>query len=201
MADADRRPAQLCEDMAVLPEATATAVSQLFREHNRLLVGYLAVRLRSEQEAKEVAQEAYVRLLQLKEPGDPVLLRAYLFKIATHLAIDRLRHRTVRHRAEEQGMLLPVEVDTSNRESDDPARQLLAREQASQLLGYLQELPVKCQRVFSLHRLDGVPQREVARRLRCSERMVRRYVTYAMLYCSLRSEGVAADQVRRKVSL
>ena len=74
MADADRQPAQLCEDLAVLPQATAAAVSQLFREHNRLLVGYLAVRLRSEQEAKEVAQEAYVRLLQLKEPGDPILL-------------------------------------------------------------------------------------------------------------------------------
>ena len=200
MADADRRSAQLCEDMAVLPEATAAAVSQLFREHNRLLVGYLAVRLRSEQEAKEVAQEAYMRLLQLKEPGDPVLLRAYLFKTATHLAIDRLRHRNVRYRAEEHGML-PVKVDTSGRESDDPARQLLAREQASQLLGYLQELPVKCQQVFSLHRLDGVPQREVARRLGCSERMVRRYVTYTMVYCNLRSEGMAADQVRRKVSL
>lgn len=200
MAEADRRPAELCEDMAVPPDATAAAVSQLFREHNRLLVGYLAVRLRSEQEAKEVAQEAYVRLLQLRETGDPVLLRAYLFKIATNLAIDRLRHRTVRHRAEEHGML-PAEVHSGTRESDDPARQLLAREQAAQLLGYLQELPVKCQRVFSLHRLDGVPQREVARRLRCSERMVRRYVTYTMLYCSLRFEGVAADQVRRQVSL
>ncbi|MBS0419851.1 MAG: sigma-70 family RNA polymerase sigma factor [Proteobacteria bacterium] len=200
MADADRRPAQLREDVAVLPEATAAAVSRLFREHNRLLVGYLAVRLRSEQEAKEVAQEAYVRLLQLKEPGDPVLLRAYLFKTAANLAIDRLRHRNVRHRAEEH-LMFPVEVATTSRESDDPARQLLAREQASQLLGYLQELPAKCQRVFSLHRLDGVPQREVARRLGCSERMVRRYVTYTMLYCSLRSEGMAADQVRRKVSL
>ncbi len=42
----------------------ADAVSHLFREHNRVLVGYLTGRLRSEQEAKEVAQEAYVRLLQ-----------------------------------------------------------------------------------------------------------------------------------------
>jgi len=200
MADADRQPAQLCEGAAVLPEATAAAVSQLFRDHNRLLVGYLAVRLRSEQEAKEVAQEAYVRLLQLKELCDPGLLRAYLFKTATNLAIDRLRHRGVRHRAEEH-RILPAEVDTTSRDSDDPARQLLAREQASQLLGYLQELPVKCQKVFSLHRLDGVSQREVARRLGCSERMVRRYVTYTMLYCNLRSEGMAADQVRRKVSL
>jgi RNA polymerase sigma factor (sigma-70 family) len=84
---------------------------------------------------------------------------------------------------------------------DDPARQLLAREQADQLLGYLQELPVKCQNVLNLHRLEGVPQHEVAVRLGFSERMVRRYVTYAMVYCHLRMDGMTADQVRRKVSL
>ena len=86
-------------------------------------------------------------------------------------------------------------------EADDPARQLLAREQAERLLGYLQELPLKCQQVFSLHRLDGVPQSEVARRAGISARMVRRYVTYAMVYCHLRLDGMVIDQVRRKVSL
>ena len=74
-------------------DSAAAAVSKLFRDHNRMLVGYLTSRLRSEQEAKEVAQEAYVRLLQLQDPGTPSLLRAYLFKTATNLAIDRLRHR------------------------------------------------------------------------------------------------------------
>ena len=55
-------------------------VGRLFREHNRSLVSYLAMRLRSVQEAKEVAQEAYVRVLQLQEPGAVSFLRAYLFK-------------------------------------------------------------------------------------------------------------------------
>jgi DNA-directed RNA polymerase specialized sigma24 family protein len=53
----------------------------------------------------------------------------------------------------------------------------LVREQAAQLLGYLLELPIKCQRVFDLHRLEGVPQHAVAAQLSFSERMVRRYVT------------------------
>jgi RNA polymerase sigma-70 factor (ECF subfamily) len=172
----------------------------LFREHNRVLVAYLTARLRSEQEAREVAQEAYVRLLQLHEPGTPSLLRAYLFKTATNLAIDRLRHRSVRQRAEEQQELF-AELDPTSNQLDDPAAQLLAREQTEQLLGYLQELPVKCQHVFKLHRLEEVPQREVAARLGFSERMVRRYVTYAMVYCHLRLQGMTPDQVRQKVSL
>jgi RNA polymerase sigma factor (sigma-70 family) len=200
MADADQQQAAPCDEVAAPFESTTAAVSQLFREHNRVLVGYLTARLRSEQEAKEVAQEAYVRLLQLQEPGTPSLLRAYLFKTATNLAIDRLRHRSVRHRAEEQPELFE-ELTTTCSELDDPAKQLLAREQADQLLGYLQELPIKCQHVFNLHRLEGVPQHEVAARLGFSERMVRRYVTYAMVYCHLRLDGMAVDQVRRKVFL
>jgi RNA polymerase sigma-70 factor (ECF subfamily) len=172
MADADQQQAAPCDEAAAPFESTTAAVSQLFREHNRVLVGYLTARLRSEQEAKEVAQEAYVRLLQLQEPGTPSLLRAYLFKTATNLAIDRLRHRSVRHRAEEQPELF-AELTTTRGEMDDPAKQLLAREQADQLLGYLQELPITCQHVFNLHRLEGVPQHEVAVRLGFSERMVR----------------------------
>jgi RNA polymerase sigma factor (sigma-70 family) len=200
MADADRQHAATCDQAAVPCQSSTAAVSELFREHNRMLVGYLATRLCSEQEAKEVAQEAYVRLLQLQKPATPSLLRAYLFKIATNLAIDRLRHRRVQHRAEEHAELFE-DLNPARNESHDPANELLARERADELLGYLRELPTKCQRVFSLHRLEGVPQGEVAVRVGVSERMVRRYVTYAMVYCHLRSDGMPADQVRGKVSL
>jgi RNA polymerase sigma factor (sigma-70 family) len=200
MADADRDNEAPCGEVIASSAPNGAAVSQLFREHNRLLVGYLAARLHSEQEAKEVAQEAYVRLLQLHEPGAPSLLRAYLFKTATNLAIDRIRHRRIRQRAEDRQELF-TELAPTSAEFDDPAERLIVREQADQLLGYLQELPAKCQRVFKLHRFDGVSQHEVGARLGFSERMVRRYVTYAMLYCHLRLEGMSADQVRKKVTL
>jgi RNA polymerase sigma-70 factor (ECF subfamily) len=179
--------------------STAEAVSHLFREHNRMLVGYLTARLRSVHEAKEVAQEAYVRLLQLQNPGAPSLLRAYLFKTATHLAIDRLRHRAVQRSAERGELFDGLTAGASD--NDDPAEQLEARERTEHLLGFLQELPVKCRGVFELHRLEGLTQHEVGGRLGLSERMVRRYVTYAMLYCRLRLDGVPADRARREISI
>jgi RNA polymerase sigma-70 factor (ECF subfamily) len=200
MADADQQQAAPCDEVVEPFESTAAAVSLLFREHNAMLMGYLTARLRSEQEAKEVAQEAYVRLLKLQEPGTPSSLRGYLFKTATNIAIDRLRHRSVQHRWEEQPELFEDSSATRG-ESNDPAKLLLAREQADQLLGYLQELPIKCQHVINLHRLEGLPQHAVAVRLRISERMVRRYVTYTMVYCHLRLDGMAVDQVRQRVSL
>ena len=42
-------------------------VEELFRRHNRSLVQLLTTRLGSPQAAREVAQEAYVRLLKLDE--------------------------------------------------------------------------------------------------------------------------------------
>jgi RNA polymerase sigma factor (sigma-70 family) len=200
MPDADQQQAAPCDEVVAPFESTAAAVSTLFREHNRMLVGYLTARLRSEQEAKEVAQEAYLRLLELQDPSSPSLLRACLFKTATNLAIDRLRHRKVQHRSEEQPELFE-DLSASRGELNDPAKLLLAREQADQLLGYLQELPLKCQHVINLHRLEGLPQHDVAVRVGISERMVRRYVTYAMVYCHLRLDGMAVDQVRQRVSL
>jgi RNA polymerase sigma factor (sigma-70 family) len=200
MEDADQQQPIPCDEVESNMGSSAVAVSELFREHNRVLVGYLRSRLGSLQEAKEVAQEAYVRVLQLHEPGTPGLLRAYLFKTAANLAIDRLRHRRVRQRSEDQPQLFE-ELDTAHGELDDPAEQLLAREQADQLLGILQELPSKCQQVMNLHRFEEISQRDVSMRLGISERMVRRYVTYAMVYCHLRMDGMGVDQVRQKVSL
>jgi RNA polymerase sigma factor (sigma-70 family) len=175
------------------------AVSRLFREHNRALVGYLTARLRSEQDAKEVAQEAYVRLLRLHEPGTASLFRAYLFKTAANLAIDRLRWRNVRRRAEQAHLFAELGATTSV--ADEPERRAAAQEDARVLHQCLQELPPKCRRVFELHRLEGRSQQQVATDLGFSERMVRRYVTYALVYCRLRLTGLGLEEAREQVKL
>ena len=64
-------------------------IDHLFREHNDALVRFLSARLGSYQDAREVAQEAYVRLLNLDRPGAANFLKALLYKTAANLAIDR----------------------------------------------------------------------------------------------------------------
>jgi RNA polymerase sigma factor (sigma-70 family) len=187
------------ERNAAALQSRADAAAHLFREHNGPLVAYLTSRLRSVQEAKEVAQEAFVRLLQLPWSSSPGrLVRGYLFATAKHLAIDRLRHQAVR-RSVEQRALLEQHGGTS--EMDDPVKHLLAREHAEALLGFLHELPAKCRQVFELHRFQDLPQQEVGARLSLSDRMVRRYVTYAMVYCRLRLDGLTAAQASEKLEL
>src|ERR1700730_2868328 len=76
------------------------AVSELFRANNRALISFLLTHLSNEGEAHEVAQEAYIKLLQLDRPEAVSFLRAYLFRIAANLAIDRIRRRARKDRIE-----------------------------------------------------------------------------------------------------
>src|SRR5580698_6212816 len=86
-------PAAPPDQHKVREEGHAARIDHLFREHNDALVRFLSARLGSYQDAREVAQEAYVRLLNLDRPGAVNFLRALLYKTAANLAIDRLRHQ------------------------------------------------------------------------------------------------------------
>src|SRR3546814_16035044 len=55
------------DDVPGSPESGTAELARLFREHNASLVLLLRARLRSDQEAWDVAQEAYVRMLQRSE--------------------------------------------------------------------------------------------------------------------------------------
>lgn len=127
-----------------LSSKRAAEVSQLFREHNRALVLFLTARLKDMQAAREVAQEAYVRVLQLEAPGAVSFLRSYLFKVAANLAIDRLRHEQTRTRLEPAG-----DFETFLDEST-PERTALAREELAALGRVMAELPAKYQEAFSI---------------------------------------------------
>jgi RNA polymerase sigma-70 factor (ECF subfamily) len=59
---------------------------------------FLTCHLCSAQEAQEVAQEAYVRMLQLDALSGVSYLRPFLFKTAANLATDRLKSAARRGR-------------------------------------------------------------------------------------------------------
>lgn len=168
----------------------AASVERLFKEHNRSLVSYLALRLRSVQEAKEVAQEAYVRILQLDRPGTESFLRNLLFRVGSNLAIDRLRHRVHQQKYEETA---DPTLDTG---LNAPEHATVAGEQFDTLSKSLSELPPKCREALMLFRLEGMSQQAIAARLNVNERTVRDYINQALSYCRLRIDGATPDKAR-----
>jgi RNA polymerase sigma-70 factor, ECF subfamily len=65
--------------------------------------------------AEDVAQEAFVRLLDRKVEGERAGIRAWLFKVATHLVRDRVRVDRNRERLLEKHPVLPGAPDDPER--------------------------------------------------------------------------------------
>jgi RNA polymerase sigma-70 factor (ECF subfamily) len=171
----------------------ASELSKLFEQHNRHLVSFLAHRLGNEAEARDVAQEAYVRVLQLNEPGAISFLRAYLYRTAANLATDRLRHRT------RAGRLDPTYDGDALTNALSPDRQVLAREELTLVRQALLELPARYRRAFVLHRFEDRSTEEIARDLRLRPTQVRLYLRRALAYCGLRLEGLSRTEAERQV--
>lgn len=158
----------------------ARTVERLFAEHNRALLRYLAVKLQCEHEAKDIAQEAYVRMLQLESPQTLSHLRAFLYKTASNLAIDRIRFRRMESRK------LQLVFFQSEHASPDSSRCAMAREEVNLVMRALQELSPHCRQAFLLQRLDGLGSDEIAERLQTTRRTVQRWIAAALAHCANR---------------
>lgn len=164
----------------------ARELARIIEEHNHALHAFLRARgVRDEQEARDVAQEAYIRVLQLDEPGAVSFLRAYIFKTAANIASNRARQRATRHRLDA--------ADDPGEPIDglSPERRVLAQEEVAVLRLALFELPPKHRRAFVLHRFEEWDVDRIAAELAISARTVRHYLLHAALYCQLRVQGLS----------
>jgi RNA polymerase sigma-70 factor (ECF subfamily) len=167
----------------------SSELAKLFHDHNASLVSLLRARLRSDQEARDVAQEAYVRLLQLERVDTISFLRAYLFRTALNIATDRLRSGAMRVATFRDPVFDPRVNEIS------PERVVVAEDELRTVAATLDTLPPKARYAFLLHRFADLDIDEVAKRLHVSERMVRKYIVQALLRFR-----AAIDDVRAKTT-
>ncbi|MEW9572476.1 RNA polymerase sigma factor [Rhodanobacter sp. Si-c] len=171
-------------DVATLP-GYATRVEALFREHNRALLAFLQCRLGSLADAQELAQETYMRMLTLEHPEQIDSLRAFLFRIAANLAVDRLRMRRLREGVPTEERL---EAQPELHLAPLPERHVAATQQWRELHVALRELPAKTSRAFVLYAIEGRDFEAIAQAMKLSARMVRYHVTRALAHCRARIE-------------
>lgn len=174
-------------------ESRAALVEHLFKDNNRALLSFLMTRLSNVNEAREVAQEAYVKLLQLDQPGAVSFLKAYLFRTAANLAVDRLRRQT---RADKVHRL-----DLFEEWSADAAveRAVMAKQEIDLVRRALLELKPKYQRAFLLHKFKEWTIDEIAADMDLTPRRVRAYIARTVLYCRLRLDGCDSARAREQM--
>ncbi|WP_225562798.1 RNA polymerase sigma factor [Rhodanobacter sp. DHG33] len=179
------QPETINSTVTVMPSRHEAGVAELFREHNRALVAFLQCRLGSLADAQELAQEAWLRMLALEHPEQIDSPRAFLFRIAGNLAVDRLRMRKLREAPSIDEVPEPAhELHLA----PVPERHAAAFAQWRELQSALRELPAKTSRAFVLYAIEGRDFEAIAHTMKLSARMVRYHVTRALAHCRARVE-------------
>ena len=149
------------------------------RPHEPMFRAWLRSRYPGEDDVDDVVQEVYVRLLKAKEQGAVASPKAFLFAVARNLATDRFRRRQV-VRTEPL-----VESDAlSVLDESEGTPELIARNQELELLTEaIQSLPDRCRQIFTLRKVYGLSQAEIAGKLGLSENTVSAQLTIGVKKC------------------
>lgn len=139
---------------------------------------------RSEHEAEDLVQEAWLRLARYEDEKQPVdRPEAFLMRTALNLSIDA--HRASAGRGEHVVLEDVVLIDTTP--STEAA--LLAKERLARLAMGLGRLSETTRDVFLAHRVDGLPYSEIAKRHGISIATVHQHVAKATLRLTSWMEG------------
>ncbi len=148
-------------------------------------------------EIDDLMQEAYAKLVGLKRVDQIESPDGYFFQTVRNLLTDKLR------RAKIIRIETVMEIDALSVSSDEPSPEqtAAARRELSRVQALIQALPDRCRRVFELRKVQGVPQREIARLLGISESAVENEAVKGMrlIMRALQEQGayIRGDRMRK----
>lgn len=154
-------------------------VERVATESAEDLVRFLSRRTRTAADARDLAQEAFVRLLRVERKDLIRNPQAYLYRIANNL----LHEFDLKRRNDSEGLhrwLQEYSVHEAVAVTDTQAEARAIREV---LMRVLHELSPKCRAALLLHRRDGMTYDEIAAQLGISSSMVKKYLAAGLRHC------------------
>jgi len=145
----------------------------LYREQAPRLQRRLRAKLRSPEDARDVVQDAFVRLLGARTmPREPA---AFLNRIVRNLIVDRARRLAARG----PEVVLGDDIGPSIAPTQSDAIEL--EQIREQYRTSIAALPNRTREVFLLHRVDGLAYKDIAELLSISIRTVEWHVAEAIV--------------------
>jgi RNA polymerase sigma factor (sigma-70 family) len=154
-------------------------VEGLANDYGLDLIRFISKRVRTVADARDLAQEAYVRLLRMERKDLIRHPRAYLYRIAANI----LYEFELKRKADVAGLARWSEeqqLDGGGGYADSDAEDPALRSRLDSVLG---ELSPKCRAVLILHRRDGMTYEEIGTRIGISPSMVKKYLSQGLRHC------------------
>ena len=164
-------------------ESLSSAVQRHYEELQR----FLTRKIGCPSLAADIIQDLWIKLRLGQPAGDIRYPRAYLFRVASNLAIDRIRQEKSRAR-----IVGPME-EGDDAPSDQPSAetQMDYHQRLAILQRAIDELPPRCRDVFLLHKFAGLSHLEIASRLGLARTTVEQHVMRGLAHCRMRmKEGL-----------
>lgn len=165
-----------------------SALIGLYLERRSDLVRFFTVRLRSPAAAEDLVQDIYVRLSGMDQPVEIQNPVAYLYRLGSNLMLDKLRgERRTAHRdgAWLDSQTTRVGVHEISAEPSAEAA-VAARQRLALLTQALTELSPQTQRVFRMHKFEGLSHPQVAAELGISRSAVEKHMMAALKHLAAR---------------
>jgi RNA polymerase sigma-70 factor (ECF subfamily) len=148
------------------------------------LLAYFHRRTGNIQEAEDLTQETFIRLIRSEKFQKAEEANAFVFRVATNLLRDRARAH-FRHHAR----LVPLDPETVELklvEGIDPERVFIAKESLSRALTHLAALSERTRNIFVLFRVEGMKQKDIASAYGISVSAVEKHIMTATVHLAKR---------------
>jgi len=172
--------------LATEPAYEAVSVQQVIRRHHDSLLRFLHRRLRIKEDAADVAQEAYIRLMQYEGSKKIASPSSMLFRIAINVANDLGRAAQAR----QAGQQLPVEGLELPSPEPSAEREIAGQQELDLLYEAIEQLPPKCRHVFLLSRVRRMTYPQIAAHCGISVKMVEKHISHALEICMRKVAGI-----------
>lgn len=147
--------------------------------HEAMLRSWLKSRFPTGLDVDDVIQEAYLRVLRARANGQIRAPKAFLYATARNYALNALRAAAVRgenlHLSIEDNDLIDERVGVAETIEHNQELEILTRA--------IQSLPARCRQIFTLRKVYGMPQREIANKLGISTRTVNAQISIGINKC------------------
>jgi RNA polymerase sigma factor (sigma-70 family) len=162
------------------PRSASELAESAFAQYVKALHRYLMRRLENAQNAHDLAQEAYLRLVRLEHSELVRAPQAYLFRIAANLVYEfRMRQR--RDVVTFDSRMVDYAADrVSDPVVGEPGERLNIERQ---LESVLDQLPPLYAAILLMKKRDGKSVEEIAKELNISIHTVKKYLFRAIAHC------------------
>ncbi len=179
------------EAVTAAPGADGDGFDQFLREHQAALIGFLARRA-GDEDAKDIAQEAMVRLMRYRaQPAEQ--LRPLMYRIALNVLNDRGRRDSTRQASAH----VSLDQDFPGLASSEPSHdQRIAHEQELALVrAAILQMPERCRQVYLLNRIEGMSYSQIASHCGISVKAVEKHIGKALglLRLKLKQSGISRE--------